>query len=409
MSSYPAIAITAAELNSVGGLHTYIQNLALGLKGKGWAVHLIATNNRGDYFHKLSQVVNCYDLSMLPLTRKKVYAAAELLQEIAPDVLIMNHSPLLHYCLPLISTKIKPIALLHSNDPRFYRIATSFSSRVFRWIAPTVALAETCKKYLHPHDHMRIRVVPHGIDDGVFFADAGSLHETTRSIIFVGSLDVHKGVDLVPEIFKVVLKQHPDIKLNIVGKGPSRLQLETRFKELGIASSVKFLGSLTADELAGIYRKTDVLLLPTRIEGFGLAIAEAMMCGVVPIVTNLRGITDQLVENGKTGFLVDQDHITGFAGAASSLFSDVFAIEKMKAAASDRARQQFSRGQMLESYEKLFAENDDRRTLRRRSTVGWMYETLSELMRKDVDGTLPLRHLGRLIKRPLLRAVGRQI
>jgi len=408
MDAKRVIAIAAAELSSVGGIQTYIQNLAIGLQERGWDVHFIATNSRGDYFSKLSQTINCHDLSTLPLTRKKVFAAAELLKKIAPDILLMNHSPLLHYSLPLLSPSIKPVAVLHSHDPRFYRIGTSFGSRIFRWIAPTKKLMENCKRYLPASAHSRVRVIPHGINEKVFFMNMGSLNRASGSIIFVGSLGAHKGANILPEIFVRVLQRHPETQMTIVGKGPLRSYLETRFEELGLRQFIKFLGVVAAAELAEILRKADVLVLPTRIEGFGLVIVEAMLCGVIPVVSKLRGITDQIVENGKTGFLIEQNDIERFASAIDALLGNKDLIVQMRTEANDYALKQFSQKRMLDSYENLFSEEDDRTTVEQKNRFGWMGETLSEVIRRDVDGKLPLMHLLELIHRTTLRAVGRK-
>src|SRR6266540_6007132 len=128
--------IISAPTITIGGLGSYLVTLVRGLTSRGWCVHLL-TIKRGDLYEKLKESVTCHDICGIPLSRKKVIAVADLINEIAPEILLLNHVPLVHYSLPLLRSEIKTVAVLHSDDSRFYRIATLFSERIFRWIAPT--------------------------------------------------------------------------------------------------------------------------------------------------------------------------------------------------------------------------------------------------------------------------------
>jgi glycosyltransferase involved in cell wall biosynthesis len=118
-----------------------------------------------------------------------------------------------------------------------------------------------------------------------------------------------------------------------------------------------------------------VLILPTAIEGFGLAIAEAMMCGVVPIVTRLPGVTDSLIRHGENGFLVDYADAAGFAHAAIRVLQVDEMWQRMSHEASKTARERFSNTTMIHAYEQLFDATDHRSSSARQNIIGWALNT----------------------------------
>lgn len=96
----------------------------------------------------------------------------------------------------------------------------------------------------------------------------------------------------------------------LCGKGKKRDQLTMLAKKNGIENQVHFLGY--RKDVADIYGQTDLLALPSRREGLGLAGLEGMYCGLPLVTSNINGIRDYM-ENGKTGFMYDPDDAEGFA------------------------------------------------------------------------------------------------
>lgn len=128
----PKILLAATELNRIGGMASHLQHTAVGLKKRGWEVHCMASNVRGDFFEEMNKNFTCYDLSSVPLSPNKVFMAADLVNSFAPDIVMLNNCALMNYALPLIDPLAKPIAVLHSDDSRFYAIASLFPNRIFR-------------------------------------------------------------------------------------------------------------------------------------------------------------------------------------------------------------------------------------------------------------------------------------
>lgn len=361
---------------------SHLYSISSELKNRGWEVHCVTTNNRGDYFEEMSKRYKCYDMSSFPLSPKKVFMAADLANSVMPNIILTNNCALMHYAIPLIDPKIKTISVLHSDDARFYAIGALFSGRVFRWIAPTAGLAARFNKFVDQRFHHKIRVIPHGIDRSIFFPKKTKNDGSARQILFVGFLGESKGADLLPDIFQNVAAAIPDSFLTIIGDGPLRAHLDTEFRKRGLQKRILMQGATTLDETAKIMRASHILLLPTNLEGFGMVIVEAMMCGVVPVVSRLTGITDQLVHEGETGLLVTQLDISGFAEAVKRIHGDSRLYHAMSLNARRVAADTFSVDSMIDRYEALFVEPDDRHSKEKLGRAGWYSEAAVQFLLK---------------------------
>jgi glycosyltransferase involved in cell wall biosynthesis len=364
---------------STGGIGSYALGMSAGLRERGWDVHLMVTNEPGDLYDTASREFQVLDLSACPLSIAKVRAAARMIADVAPSVLVLNHCSLASYALPLLPPSVKPVAVVHSDDPRFYRTAAFMAKRIFRWVAPTPALAGRLTGLLDEGAAGRVRIIPHGVAEPGAPRDASSIR-TQPQLAFIGHIGENKGADLLPQIFARIKREVPAARLIVCGSGPLARLIERELGNLGLKDSCRFLGATAPARVYEILSDSDVLLLPTRIEGFGLILAEAMMAGAVPVATRLEGITDAVVEDGITGLLADPEDVDGYARAAATLLANPARLSSMRAAAMHTARERYSRSGMVSSYEQLFGERDDRPMLVRRSLAGWVLETGTQLL-----------------------------
>ena len=145
----------------------------------------------------------------------------------------------------------------------------------------------------------------------------------TRSeirMIFVGRLSAEKGLPGLLEAMSL-MKSGARSKLVIVGDGPLRARLERQCKALGFAERVEFLGRLPeADTLVEI-ASSDVLVLPSFMEGLPIVLMEALALGVPVVASRVAGIPE-LVEDGQTGLLFSASNWTELADALDRLVSN---------------------------------------------------------------------------------------
>jgi D-inositol-3-phosphate glycosyltransferase len=180
-------------------------------------------------------------------------------------------------------------------------------------------------------DPERIEVIPPGVDHAMFFpGDPARARRTLRVgagplLLFVGRIQPLKGVGLALECLARL--RAPAATLAIVG-GPSgpdgvaeTARLHRLAEELGVAHRVRWVPPQPHGALADWYRAADVCLVPSRSESFGLVALEAAACGTPVVAANVGGLRS-LVDDGRTGFLVDDRTGDGFAEPVERLLAD---------------------------------------------------------------------------------------
>ncbi|MCI5144429.1 MAG: glycosyltransferase family 1 protein [Candidatus Electrothrix sp. AR3] len=157
--------------------------------------------------------------------------------------------------------------------------------------------------------------------------------------VYVGELTPRKGVDLLVRAFAQLLAKVPDAVLTLVGKGEEMEALKILAKTLGCENAVIFQGSIPYESVPREMVCHDVFVLPTRLDVFGLVVAEAVACGLPIICSCYAGVANDLVK--KNGLIVDPKNLAEMAEA----------MEKM-------ARNPQMRLQMAEAGKLLLEKND---------------------------------------------------
>jgi D-inositol-3-phosphate glycosyltransferase len=197
---------------------------------------------------------------------------------------------------------------------------------------------------LYRADAERIRVVPPGVDHGLFFPRprdeaCARLHLAgVRLLLFVGRLQAHKGPDVAVRTLAEAIARDPegteDVVLAIVG-GPSGAghgadvaRLMSLASALGIGERVMFFPPQPQGRLADFYAAAEVLLVPSRSESFGLVGLEAQACGT-PVVAAAVGGLRYVVEDGVTGHLVEGHDPADHAERVLGILADPAAARRM--------------------------------------------------------------------------------
>lgn len=182
--------------------------------------------------------------------------------------------------------------------------------------------------------------------------------DSERILVHLSNFRPVKRILDVIEIFDRVRKKIPS-KLLLVGDGPDRSQAEWLAVQKGIHDHVLFLGK--QDQIREKLAISDVMLLPSELESFGLAALEAMACEVVPITTRAGGLPE-VVEHGVSGFLADVGDVETMARYATDLLGDETRLRAMGKQARASARARFCSSKIIPLYEDFY-----RRVLERSS------------------------------------------
>jgi L-malate glycosyltransferase len=158
-----------------------------------------------------------------------------------------------------------------------------------------------------------------------------------------------KRVDDVIKTYDIVRKKTP-CKLLMIGDGPERQMAEQLCRDLGACDDIRFLGK--QEKLEEILSITDVFLLPSEYESFGLAALEAMACRV-PVVSSNGGGLSEINEHGKTGFLANVGDVQAMADYVMDIIADDAVLETFKANALEHAKL-YNIDSIIPLYEKLY-------------------------------------------------------
>lgn len=137
-------------------------------------------------------------------------------------------------------------------------------------------------------------VVKYGLQDKRLLMTVGRLVSSER----------YKGFDEVIEALPALLRIHSDLAYLIVGEGNDRARLESKARQYGVADRVIFAGYISDAEKCDHYNLAEAFVMPSRGEGFGIVLLEAMACGVPVVGSTLDGSREAL-RDGKLGVLVD--------------------------------------------------------------------------------------------------------
>ncbi len=150
-------------------------------------------------------------------------------------------------------------------------------------------------------------------------------------IIAIGRLVHLKGLDLLLAAFAEAAEHFPEWQLDIFGQGPLREELEIKRNQLGLEKRVHFRG-ITTDVYAELER-SNIFVLPSRIEGFPNVLLEAMAAGVAVIAADCKFGPGEIIDNENNGLLIPPENIPALTQALKRLMSDAELREKLGSAA----------------------------------------------------------------------------
>jgi glycosyltransferase involved in cell wall biosynthesis len=170
-------------------------------------------------------------------------------------------------------------------------------------------------------------------------------------IVFVGRLHPVKRVNLLIEAFGSLKSKYPNVSLLIVGDGEEREKLKKQTKDLNLDSSINFVGFQDHDHVLNLISQSNILVLPSIIEGNPRVLVEAMMLKVPIVATNVPGAND-MIKHDVTGYLVNRASPEDLATAMNHLLINKEYSSMLAENAYEYAKQNFSKEQVLKKIAK---------------------------------------------------------
>ncbi|OXM88038.1 N-acetyl-alpha-D-glucosaminyl L-malate synthase BshA [Paenibacillus rigui] len=357
---------------TLGGSGVVATELGKLLAEKGHEVHFITHSmpfrlgkfDKNIFYHEVE--VNDYYVFKYP--PYDLSLASKLAQVAQLEELDLLH---VHYAIPhavcallakqMVGDKLKVVTTLHGTDITVLAQDESLSDLIRYAINQSDAVTAVSDDLIH--ETRRLLDITKPIDLAYNFVDKRVYyprevqalrkefaHPDEKILIHISNFRPVKRVTDVVEIFDRVSRDIPS-RLLFVGEGPELSKVLCKVKELGLLDRVTFCGK--QDDVAQLLSLSDVMLLPSEKESFGLVALEAMACGVPTIASNAGGIPE-LITHGESGFLAEIGDVEMMAEYARKLLSDQDVYEKMKAACLHRARFTFCNDAITRQYEQIY-------------------------------------------------------
>ena len=207
--------------------------------------------------------------------------------------------------------------------------------------------------------HKKVQVVHCGISPDVFRPRTRSEPTREMSILCVASLNDYKGHRYLMEGCSILKTLGVPFHCYLAGDGPERARIEAQVEQLGLEKQVSLLSWQTRDEILRLMKKVDVVALPSIVtsngkqEGIPVALMEAMAMEIPVVATRISGLPE-LIEDGKTGFLVEQKDPSALARALHYFWQNPEAATQMGRFGRTKVLNEFSLQANAEKLNSLF-------------------------------------------------------
>ncbi len=201
-----------------------------------------------------------------------------------------------------------------------------------------LCLNENEKKYMTAHGYQsaeRIHVTPNGVS-AVFLDQPRAERGRISRLLFVGQWMPRKGVRYLVRAFEKLAAQHPELELTLAGTLVPDEQVLQAFSE-NLRSRVRVRRMVSPEEMPAFYAEADIFVFPSLMEGFSLALIEAMASGL-PAVTTRAGAAEDVILDGVDGIFIPDRDAEALADAVSKLVRSPETALSIGLAAREKAR-----------------------------------------------------------------------
>lgn len=315
-----------------GGAEVHFFELFQRLTERGHRVRLLASGWEGCQGRATVGGIDVHRVGhRLSFAAQARHAFRDLLLADPPDIVVEDINKLPLYLTTLCDTPFCAI-VPHLFGTTAFRVASLpvaalvwLAERPIPWVyrrAGFHAISESTRDDLVARGVVqdRIRVIHPGVAP-VAGSPGPISPEAPPFFLYVGRLKRYKGVGVALRALAIARREVPDITLRIAGSGDDLARLKRLARELDIEGAVRFLGYVSEDEKATLFRGTVANVFPSPKEGWGMTIVEAAACGTPSLASDSPGLRDS-VRHGESGFLVPHGDAEAMAERMVALVRD---------------------------------------------------------------------------------------
>lgn len=363
-----------------GGTQVYAYNIAKRLQNQfGWDVRIATSGARGgkvieDEYDglKVYRLPYWIKVSNTPINFLWPFMLKRIIKKEEFSV-INAHGPVpfMSDMVGMVAGKIPFILTYHTGSMKKKYIMPN----ILIWLyenGPLHLLLRRADFIACPSDFVRFgflnyysyksKTITPGVDMDTF--RPGPRGDGPRTILFVAGLtrsEQHKGLPVLIDAFNMLHQEIPDVRLLIVGEGNMRHEYEAGVAKLGLKERVTFTGRLDNEKLVQAYQQSDLFVLPSLApaESFGMVLVEAMASGK-PVIGSKAGGIPLVIDDEKTGLLVESANSKALATAIKRLLDDPALSKQLAEAGQQKAVVQYNWGAKANQYNSLFETMPDR-------------------------------------------------
>jgi sugar transferase (PEP-CTERM/EpsH1 system associated) len=348
----------------VGGLEKVVLNLARLSAQDVFETRVLCLREPGALAPQLAALgvpVESLDCPDLPKGRT-LWRLIRRLRALRPHV-VHTHNPGPHLFGAVAARVTGVPVVIHTKHGRnqpgraravaWNRLASALSDCI---VSVSEATAEVARRVERVPER-KLRVIHNGIDLMAFPARPQSGGGAAPAI-HVARLQRIKDQPTLLKAVRLVVDAEPGFRLDIVGDGPARAELQALAKELELTGHVRFLGA--RDDVSRLLSSASLFVLSSLSEGVPLTLLEAMATGLPAVVTDVGG-NREIVVPGETGLLVPPGSPPALAEAIRTLWTDPERAGRLGAAGRRRVEEKFDMRRVAARYESLYRELLDRK------------------------------------------------
>lgn len=301
----------------------------------GYDVHIITLNDAKETFYPFSSSISIHPIEVSKDWKylfSYIHKVNQIVKKIQPDIISVCDDGMKGLYVPLWLQKGKAKIIYERHASMILNGASwqKFWMRMGGYLYDKIVVLTNYN--LSEWSSSNLTVIPNPLS---FYPQESATLENHR-IVCVGSLSYNKGYDLLIDAWSKIASQHPSWSVHIYGKGDASIYQDI-INQAGIQKQITFHAPV--QDIASIYQQASLLVLPSRSEGFGMVLIEAMACGVPCVAFDCPCGPRDIIQNGENGILVKAQDTAELAQHIEKLINNEQLRKNMGTFAKQTAQQ----------------------------------------------------------------------
>jgi glycosyltransferase involved in cell wall biosynthesis len=357
-----------------GGGQLAVHHLACALQRMGHDVHVLYSKSPGEkisadppytvhwtshfncatlnldifsFYRALKRLMKWERFDIVHGNAEEAFFASNIAKKFTAGYLFTSHANMIPET-GMIRGMLRPLSFLKSLNNYLLRSSAFNASRI-------ITFSEFSKKLvlrgLGKKKEKKVLVVSPGIDPSWF--EIIRQTESSKDLVLWGRMEDQKGISELLRTLKEVLGRIPEVRLHLIGEGNKTESYRKQAEELGVMDRVIFHGWMDVDAIQKFTTQCAIGVFPSRIESFGLSMAEAMGAGL-PIIASRVGALPEFIEDGVTGTLVPPGNIPALYRAILEKLENPDQAQTVADAGRETVYQRFSWDQSAQKMTEIY-------------------------------------------------------